>query len=52
MDLEGSVDAIDLVQWGYIESTGDKLEDWLARHFKNVKLLEHFITYFKFNIPT
>lgn len=51
MESEGHVNAVGLVQWAFIEATGDKLEEWLRRHFRDVKLLEHYITYFKFNIP-
>ena len=44
------VDAKSLAEWVLLEKIGNRIYDWLNKEFKDVKLIEHFGSYYKFKL--
>ncbi|OMJ95246.1 hypothetical protein SteCoe_1461 [Stentor coeruleus] len=44
------LDARSLCEWVLLESIGNNIYDWLVHEFKEIKLIEHYGSYFKFKL--
>ena len=44
------VDARSLAEWVLLESIGNKIFEWLISEFKEVRLIEHYGSYYKFKL--
>lgn len=50
IQAEKSVSAHEFVEWCIIESFGQRIYEWLRQQFKQVVIIEHFLTFYKFKV--
>ncbi|CAG9334830.1 unnamed protein product [Blepharisma stoltei] len=50
LKVDGCISRDSLVSWVIVEELGDTIYEWLKREFKNVEIIEHFSSLYKFKI--
>lgn len=46
----GKIEVKSLAEWILLENIGDEIYGWLVKEFKEVKLIEHYGSYYKFKL--
>ena len=50
LQTDKSVSAYTFVEWCITEGFGERIYDWLSQNFKQVVIIEHYLTFYKFKV--
>lgn len=50
LQADKAVSAHTFVEWCITEGFGQRIYDWLRQHFKQVVIIEHYLTFYKFKV--
>jgi ATP-binding cassette subfamily A (ABC1) protein 3 len=50
LQTDKAVSAHTFVEWCITEGFGQRIYDWLRQHFKQVVIIEHYLTFYKFKV--